>query len=85
MKVSRSDKFPQINDVNEMKSQIALGVIDEGNLWDIVQEYTKSKYYLTEEVLTFIEDFLDVDIQLGFKNKYYLREATPKRGGSYPY
>lgn len=71
MKIHR-DNWPQISTRIEIKTQIAIGALNEKDLFNIIDEYGKSKYYLTEDVLNFLEEYLGIDIHN--KNKFYIRE-----------
>ncbi len=70
MKVKR-DEHPEILTLSEIKTQIAVGALTERDLWRIIDQYHRSEYYLSEEVLKFLEDFLYTTIN---KNKFYLRD-----------
>lgn len=72
MKIHRDD-HPGVLTLNEIKSQIALGALTRSDLWDIIEKYRRSSYYLPEDVLTFLEEYLDIKIK--HKNKFYLRDA----------
>jgi len=69
MKIHRDD-LPGILSLNEIKAQLALGTLTVMDLIKIVELYEKSKYYLPEDVLTYLEKNLGISIR---KNKYYLR------------
>lgn len=71
MKVHRDD-HPEILTLNEIKAQIALGTLTKSNLWNIIDRYRWSNYYLSEDVLKFLEEYLNTTI-VG-KNKFYLRD-----------
>ena len=73
MKVHRDD-HPEILTLAEIKTQIALGLLTKRDLWRIVDTYSKSKYYLSEEVLIFLEKYLGTVIQ--GKNKFYFRDKN---------
>lgn len=75
MKVRRDD-HPGVLTLPEMQAQIALGALTESDLLEIIDRYQRSDYYLTEDVLTFLEDFLDTTIIN--KNKFYLRDGNSK-------
>lgn len=64
--------MPIILTLNEIKTQIALGVLTVPDLLDIIEDYEISQYFLPEEVLTFLEKYLGIDIRN--KNKFYLRD-----------
>ena len=71
MKVHRDD-HPGVLTLAEIKTQIALGALTKSDLWDIITKYLNSVYYLSEEVLKFLEEYLDTSIR--GKNKFYFRD-----------
>ena len=71
MKV-HGDAHPGVLTLPEIKSQIALGALTEQDLRKIIRQYEKSKYYLTEDVVTFLEKYLGTTIK--DKNRFYLRD-----------
>lgn len=71
MKIHRDD-HPGVLTLAEIKVQIALGVLTKPDLWDIIHRYRRSNYYLSEDVLKFLEEYLNTTI-IG-KNKFYLRD-----------
>jgi len=71
MKVHRDD-HPEVLTLAEIKTQIALGALTRIDLWVIINKYHRSKYYLSEEVLIFLEQYLDTNIE--DKNKFYIRD-----------
>ena len=72
MKIRRDD-LPGILTLVEIKAQIALGALTVSDLLDIIVEYNISKYYLPEDVLNFLEEYLGIEIRN--KNKFYLRDS----------
>ncbi len=75
MKV-HGDDHPGVLTLSEIKSQIALGTLTKRDLHTIIHQYEMSKYYLPEDVLTFLEEFLAITIK--HKNKFYLRDDASK-------
>ena len=77
MKVHRDD-HPEIS-LAEIKAQIATGAMTKWDLWDIIEKYRKSAYYLPEDVLRFLEEYLNTKIRR--KNEFYLRDKddNPKK------
>ncbi|KKM91465.1 hypothetical protein LCGC14_1228270 [marine sediment metagenome] len=73
MKVHRDD-HPGVLTLAEIKSQIALGALTKPDLWSIIDRYCRSDYYLPEDVLTFLEKYLNTTIR--DKNKFYLRNEN---------
>ena len=71
MKVYRDD-HPGVLTLAEIKAQIALGALTKSGLWNIIDRYRRSDYYLSEDVLKFLEEYLNTPI-IG-KNKFYLRD-----------
>ncbi|MCK4826598.1 hypothetical protein KA005_63230 [bacterium] len=74
MKVHRDD-HPGVLTLAEIKAQIALGALTKPDLWDIIDRYRRSNYYLSEAVLKFLEEYLNTTT-IG-KNKFYLRDEKP--------
>ena len=72
MKVHRDD-HPGVLTLTEIKVQIALGALTKSDLRNIIDRYRRSDYYLSEDVLKFLEDYLNTTI-IG-KNKFYLRNG----------
>jgi len=77
MKIHRDD-HPGVLTLAEIKTQIALGALTKSDLWDIIDEYCFSKYYLPEDVIEFLEKFLNTTIR--DKNRFYLRDKNTKTG-----
>lgn len=75
MKIRRDD-HPGVLTLPEIQVQIALGALTKSDLWEIIDRYRRSDYYLTEDVLTFLEDYLNTSI--ANKNKFYLRDKDSK-------
>lgn len=74
MKVHRDD-HPEMS-LAEIKAQIATGALTKEDLWNkIITPHIWSAYYLSEEVLAFLEEYLDVKIP---KNKFLLRDEEEK-------
>lgn len=73
MKVHRTT-YPELITLTEVKLQVATGALTVTDLLDIIDKYNESKYYLSEEVLTFLEEYLGIVIKN--KNKFYLRNKT---------
>lgn len=71
MKIHRDD-HPGVLTLTEIKAQIALGALTKLDLYKIIDKYQRSKYYLPEDVLTFLEEYLNTTIQS--KNKFYMRD-----------
>ncbi|MHA1920788.1 MAG: hypothetical protein ACTSWX_13650 [Promethearchaeota archaeon] len=71
MKVYRDNNYPGILTRAEIKTQIALGTLTVIDLYNIIEKYCTSKYYLSEDVLNFLEEYLGITIRN--KNKFYLR------------
>jgi len=76
MKV-HGDNHPGVLTLNEIKVQIALGALTVSDLMDIIDKYNTSEYYLPEDVLNFLEDYLGIEIRN--KNKFYLRDKKPSK------
>lgn len=70
MKV-RSDDHPGILTLTEIQVQLALGALSAKNLRDIVHNYECSRFYLPENVVSFLEGYLGRTIHR--KNKFYLK------------
>jgi hypothetical protein len=71
MKV-HGDDHPGVLTLAEIKTQIALGTLTISDLCNIIDQYKQSKYYLSEEVLNFLESYMHTTIHN--KNKFYLRD-----------
>ena len=76
MKVHRDD-HPGVLTLAEIKTQIAVGTLTKSDLWIIIDRYRRSDYYLSEDVLKFLEEYLSTTI-IG-KNKFYLRDEDSKK------
>lgn len=76
MKIHRDD-HPGVLTLAEIKTQIALGALTKPDLWDIIEKYRRSGYYLSEEVLKFLEEYLNTTIR--DKNKFYLRDKDSEK------
>lgn len=74
MKVHKDD-HPEMS-LAEIKAQIATGALTKEDLYKIINRYIWSTYYLPEEVLVFLEEYLDIKIR--GKNKYLLRDEEEK-------
>ena len=77
MKVHRDDDHPGVLTLTEIKAQIALGTLTKQGLWSIINEYRWSSYYLSEDVLKFLEEYLNTTI-IG-KSKFYIRDKDSKK------
>ena len=74
MKVHK-DPHPEMS-LKEIKAQIATGALTEEDLYKIIDQYRYSKYYLSESVLDFLEEYLSIKILS--RNKYLLRDEEEK-------
>ena len=76
MKVHRDD-HPEMS-LAEIKAQIAVGALTKEDIVNkIITPHIWSKYYLSKEVLEFLEEYLGVKIP---KNKYLLRDEEETNG-----
>jgi len=75
MKVHRDD-HPEMS-LAEIKAQIATGALTKEDLHKIINRHEWSTYYLPEEVLAFLEEYLGIKIK--GKNKYLLRDEEEKK------
>ena len=75
MKVHRDD-HPGILTLAEIKAQIALGVLTKSDLHNIINQYYWSDYYLSDDVLNFLEKYLKTYI-FG-RHKFYSRGKDSK-------
>ncbi|MHA1833231.1 MAG: hypothetical protein ACTSV7_04515 [Candidatus Baldrarchaeia archaeon] len=71
----QGDKHPGVYTLTEIKAQIAIGAMTKNDLRQMIQDYQRSAYYLPEDVLKFLEEYLGTVVRE--KNRFYLREKDP--------